>query len=428
MELKEALSYALDRLLSSGIDHAEGVINESEKKELNVEAGKITLFRTTFSNSLSLDAIKDYKESSININKIDKGSIDSSISTLIENVESSKVDDSNGISENQSKEIFSKGELKADLNLMYDRIEDFNNYVKKDHKKIILEAVNLIHGSSKSHILNTNGVDFEVNRGLYSFSSMFTAKDGKDTSSFNYTGVDTLKLSDKLQDRGYMSNLLNQCEEQVKSFPIKDKFVGQIIVTPHCLSDFLSFIDYSISNSALISGTSIYKNSIGEKITSSNLSLSSNPVDDRIDSGYFITGDTYKAENVDIITNGILNTHLLTLYGAKKTGGKRIANQGGSYIVENGSESLESLIKNVDKGVLLCRFSGGSPTDSGDFSGVAKNSYYIEKGKIKFPIIETMISGNIAKMFMNINNISKETVDFGDSILPWVSFDGITIS
>ena len=78
--------------------------------------------------------------------------------------------------------------------------------------------------------------------------------------------------------------------------------------------------------------------------------------------------------------------------------------------------------------ILLCRFSGGYPSDAGDFSGVAKNSYYIEKGKIKFPIIETMISGNIAQMFMNINNISKETVDFGDSILPWISFDGVTIS
>ena len=30
MNLKEALSYALDRLLDSGLDHAEGVINESE--------------------------------------------------------------------------------------------------------------------------------------------------------------------------------------------------------------------------------------------------------------------------------------------------------------------------------------------------------------------------------------------------------------
>ena len=39
-----------------------------------------------------------------------------------------------------------------------------------------------------------------------------------------------------------------------------------------------------------------------------------------------------------------------------------------------------------------------------------------------------MISGNIAQMFLNIKNISHETVDFGDSILPWTSFDGITVS
>ena len=71
MNLKESLSYALDKLLDLGVDHAEGVINESDKKELNVESGKISLFRTTFSNSLSLEAIKDFKQSSININKID---------------------------------------------------------------------------------------------------------------------------------------------------------------------------------------------------------------------------------------------------------------------------------------------------------------------------------------------------------------------
>jgi len=116
------------------------------------------------------------------------------------------------------------------------------------------------------------------------------------------------------------------------------------------------------------------------------------------------------------------------LYGAKKTGGKRIANQGGCYIVDPGTESLDDMIKNIDRGIVLCRFSGGNPSDSGEFSGVAKNSYYIEKGKIKFPIIETMISGNISQMFMNINNVSKENIDFGDSILPWISFDGVTIS
>ena len=39
-----------------------------------------------------------------------------------------------------------------------------------------------------------------------------------------------------------------------------------------------------------------------------------------------------------------------------------------------------------------------------------------------------MISGNIAKMFMNIIDISNDNIDFGYNILPWISFDGITIS
>lgn len=428
MNLKDTLSYALDKLLGMGMDHVEGGVNEHEKRELNIESGKMSLLRTTFSNSLSLEAIKDFKQSSISINKIDKISIDNAILSLVDSVKSSQPDEANDISKNQSKEVFLKGELAPDLNLMYDRLENFNNYVKNDYKKIIMEAVTLDHNSSKTFIANTNGVDFEINRGLYGFSTMFTAKDGPNTSSFNYTGVNRLKLNNDFKNQGYISELLKQSEEQVKSFPIDNKFIGQVIITPHCLTDFISFIDSSISDSSLISGTSIYKNKIGDKITSDIFSLSSNPVDDRIDSGYFITGDSYKAKNIDIVKNGILNTHLLSLYGSKKTGGKRVSNQGGCYVVDPGSESLKDMIENIDKGILLCRFSGGSPSDNGDFSGVAKNSYYIEKGKIKYPIIETMISGNISQMFMNVNSISKESIDFGDSILPWVSFGGVTIS
>ncbi|OUW11110.1 MAG: hypothetical protein CBD26_02895 [Candidatus Pelagibacter sp. TMED166] len=428
MNLKETLSYALDRLLKSGMDNAEGMINESEKKELNIESGKISLLRTTFSNSLRLEAIKDKKQSSISINKLDKRSIDDSLNKLMVNVESSQVDDSNDISEKQTPEIFTKGTLKADLNLMYDRIEDFNSFVKQNYKKVLLEAVTLEHNTSKSHILNTNGVDFEINKGMYGFSSMFTSKDGLDTSSFNYTSVEKLNLNKSLDQYGHVSELLRQSQEQVKSSPIHSKFVGEIIVTPHCLSEFISFIDYSISDNALIAGTSIYKDKVGQKIANDNFTLSSKPLDSKIDSGYFITSDTYKSENRTLVHNGILQTHLLSLYGANKTGGKRTPNQGGNYMIEGSTSSLEDMIKNVKKGVILCRFSGGSPSDNGDFSGVAKNSYYIENGKIMFPIIETMISGNIAQMFLNITNISNERVDFGDSILPWISFKGITIS
>ena len=68
------------------------------------------------------------------------------------------------------------------------------------------------------------------------------------------------------------------------------------------------------------------------------------------------------------------------------------------------------------------------PSVNGDFSGVAKNSFLIEHGKVKAPISETMISGNLADMLNNVIAVSADTVCDGVSILPWIAFDGITIS
>ena len=105
-----------------------------------------------------------------------------------------------------------------------------------------------------------------------------------------------------------------------------------------------------------------------------------------------------------------------------------MSNAGSCYVVEPGDKSFDKLVKSVKNGLLVARFSGGRPNDNGDFSGIAKNSYYIKDGKIQYPVSETMTSANIPQMFLNIKDISKERVDFGSNILPWISFGGITVS
>ena len=55
---------------------------------------------------------------------------------MIDNVKSSQADKDHDISEKQSPEQFEKGSLNADLNLMYDRLNEFNEHVKDNHKKI----------------------------------------------------------------------------------------------------------------------------------------------------------------------------------------------------------------------------------------------------------------------------------------------------
>jgi len=59
---------------------------------------------------------------------------------------------------------------------------------------------------------------------------------------------------------------------------------------------------------------------------------------------------------------------------------------------------------------------------------VAKNSYYIEDGEIKYPVSETMIAGNLKDLLKSIKHISRETVNDGGSVFPWITFSGVTIS
>jgi len=428
MDRKETVNYCLDSLKKAGADKAACALNISEKKELNVEIGEMTLLRTTFNTNMGISVIKDQKKGSTSINKTDKESIDVAIELVMGMSKGSQPDDAYDIAEYQPAQSFSKGDVSANLDTMYQSLEEFVEYVKTTYPQIQLEQAIMDFNHSHSLFQNSNGVDFEIREGMYGFSPFFLSKDEKNTSSFNYTGFSALKIDKPLHNYGTIDTLLKQSVEQLHTRNIKDKFIGKMVVTPDCIGEFLDFIANDISDGKMISGNSLYKEKLDKKIVHPKLTLHSRPVSDEIADGYFVTSDGYLAENSTIIDEGILKTHLLGLYGSKKLGKSRAVNDGGAYIVDPGDRSHTDIIKDVEQGVLLARFSGGYPASNGDFSGVAKNSYYIENGEIKYPLIETMVSGNAQEMFENLDEISRDRINFGSCILPWISFKGITVS
>lgn len=86
------------------------------------------------------------------------------------------------------------------------------------------------------------------------------------------------------------------------------------------------------------------------------------------------------------------------------------------------------MIRDIERGLVIARVSAGSPSASGDFSGVAKNCFLIENGEIKEALSETMINGNLAEFLMNIKALSREVVKDGSSVLPWVAIEGVGIA
>ena len=426
---REIPKYCLQAMKEKGVDKSQCIYTVSSKYEFNINHGEITLLRTTMDNKVTLSAIKDNKAGSLNINKIDKGALDTAIDSIIEMSNSSIADEANDIAPYQPSEEFFKGDVEPDLERMYELAKNFCERVEKDFPLIKFEESILEFNYVNQYFMNSNDVDFMSNNGHYSIGAMFSAKDGEKTSSFNYSGCTFNNLNNELIEMGTIENLMKEAIEQLDMKVLEDKFVGDIIITPDCLGEILYYYEnIFLGDTALISGTSKLKDKLNELVADPKFTLRSTPLSPEIAEGYFVTRDGFKAEDCTIIENGVLKSFLLSLYGANKTGKERAKNHGDVMVVDPGDKSFAELIKNVEKGILLSRFSGGGPSANGDFTGVAKNSFLIENGEIKHAITETMISGNLLEMFKNIVGISEERVNFGGSILPWIQFRGITIS
>ena len=428
MHSLETAKTAVDRLIKSGADKAHCRIIKSEKHELNVAAGDISLFRTTFNTSVELLGLMDGKKGTVTVNKTDPDSLEHGIKEAIMLANASKADPANEIAQYQPARNFSSGPVQADLDTMYIRLTEFLAYARETYPKTCLEEINFDFTRTESIFVNSNGVEFCSEDGAYQFNVVFTSKDGEKTSSMNGAECKFKDLNSPIKDIGGIDRLLRQSSEQLYADVIPEKFCGPVIITPECLSDFIGYFIRYISDDSLITGNSVYKDMLGKKIADSRLTLHSKPVTSELASSYYFTDDGYEAKNITLIERGTLNSFLLGLYASRKTGKPKALNMGGCYIIIGGDSTLDEMIQTTSKGILLCRFSGGHPGDNGDFSGVAKNSYYIENGKIRYPVKETMVSGNIVHMLNHIAQISKEQNNDGYHCFPWIKFNGITVS
>ena len=196
-----------------------------------------------------------------------------------------------------------------------------------------------------------------------------------------------------------------------------------------CLGQFVYMLAANyIMGGVIMEGTSQWLDKVGQQVASDRITVSLKAQDDRIAETQPFTGDGYKAENVTVIEKGVLNCFLLNLYAARKTGKPVTKNTGFALVMEPGDKTLEEMIASVDRGLIVGGFSGGEPGANGEFSGVAKNSFYVENGKVVGAVTETMINGNLEKVFRDVTAVSREQVCDGGSVLPWMSCSGIVVS
>ncbi len=91
--------------------------------------------------------------------------------------------------------------------------------------------------------------------------------------------------------------------------------------------------------------------------------------------------------------------------------------------------SRADLERALGRGLYVQRFSGTIDGASGDFSGVAKSSRWIENGAVSAPVRETLIAGNVFALLPKIAALASisERVS-GEARVPYALVDGVTVT
>ena len=288
-------------------------------------------------------------------------------------------------------------------------------------------------------ISNSLGVEAEEKTTLLSGYLICIAKEHGEVSSMAFENDITRSLKDFSPERiGKLA--AEKALASLKPKAVKS-FTGRVILDSDPASAILIRpIISSVNADNLQRGRSLWAGKLEEEIASQQLTIT--------DDGLFPKGigsssfdfEGVQRQKTPVIIRGKLKSFLHNSFTANKEKKKSTGNAHrdgynmlpsiavSNLIVEAGKKKLEEMISEVDKGIIVRRFSGNVRPESGEFSGIAKQASCIEKGEIKYPLKETMISGNAFQAIRNIIEIGSETrPTFLKAYVPPIMIDKVNI-
>jgi PmbA protein len=289
----------------------------------------------------------------------------------------------------------------------------------------------------KKAICTSSGISAEEKKSRFSWSLNGMAREGNEVGPYEYhygccTHVNQIYAEETGQ---------NLAERAVSDlYPKKvDSFTGDIILGPEGVSHLIGDpVIFSVNANNVFRGQSVLAQKQGEEVASPMVTIRDNALLPSEPSSSKFDREGTPHQNLTVVEKGVLKTFLYSSLAAKRDNHPNTGNATGTFrdipkigntnfIVEKTSRKLETLIEEVEKGLLITRFSGVADVISGDFSGAVKGAHFIKSGEIQHPVREATIAGNVFEILLKITDISRETAKYSHMILPFIKIPDMQI-
>ncbi|MDO5288765.1 MAG: metalloprotease PmbA [Pseudomonadota bacterium] len=191
---------------------------------------------------------------------------------------------------------------------------------------------------------------------------------------------------------------------------------------------------HAVSGGALYRKTTFLADSLGKRVFAKHIDISEDP---------FVPGgkgsSPFDEEGVrvaprQVVEGGRVQGYFLSTYSARKLGMKTTGNAGGSHNLVLSSrqtrpgDDLDEMLRKLGTGLFVIELMGqGVNYVTGDYSRGA-SGFWVENGRIAYPVQEITIAGNLRQMFAGIQAVGADAYTYGAKTVGSVLIDRMTVA
>ena len=211
-----------------------------------------------------------------------------------------------------------------------------------------------------------------------------------------------------------------------------------IVYDPRVSGGLVGHLAAAVSGASIARGVSFLKDRMGEQIFAPGISIIDDPHRLRGLRSKPFDGEGVRNRRMAIVEDGVLKIWLLDCASAKQLGlttnGHAARGTGGppspsatNLYMEPGAHSPEALMEDIREGFYVTELMGmGVNGVTGDYSRGA-TGFWIENGKIAYPVSEVTIAGNLKDMFRNLTPANDLVFRYGTNA-PTCRVEGMTVA
>jgi len=433
--------------LRAGADEAEAFATHAQKAAATFEKGDLKLAHVDEGSTIGLRVFRQQRLGFAATNQFDAASLASAARNAVALATASPADIANRLPDARPiaplPSLVHPGLARLGIGEAVDHGHALVTRAQRFDPRLSVDGANASVSRVSQAIHTSRGVRASESDAMVALSISGMAIDGADVGGFHYA-------SDAVRDPAEVERSLARLVDDFAGTSVGNlaaqraptSYQGLVLFSPDAFLDlFVAPVLAAASAIAVQRGRSALAKRLGERIGAPGFSILDAPGDRELTGAASFDREGQPARAFAIVEDGWLRGWMYNGYAAAvenrastghaRGGARSVPGLGAHAItVPAGSGGTrEALLASLGRGLLVQRFSGSVDPASGDFSGVAKSSRWVEGGRILGPVRETLLSGNAYRLLARIAVLGSvaERVD-GGARAPWALVDGIDVT